>query len=228
MGRRLRDFVLSASMLIALNSPVFGEEKEADNGVNSLVEYHENIDYLNDKNNSSPLLQFILSPDRVHYSIGDHRNVKFLKGTDEEYNPLRFKLGFEYDSDFSVFNRFSITPFIGRLPESGRDYDVGTDFKFKKIVEGKKWNPFFYLGFGAIYIKKNLNEHKYKGNFNLNTGIGVEYKLDDGSALTFAFDYDHVSNGKKFWNTLRHLTPSANNEGNPGLNTFGLVIGYIF
>ncbi len=162
---------------------------------------------------------------RIHPSLGYHQNTQVLNGTDEKYDPLRISLGFEFDYDLWGFNKFKVAPFLG---EFQGDYDAGIDFKLKKIFEKKEISPYFYLGMGAIYMARNFEEHKYKLNFNLNAGVGLEYKLSENSALTFAVDLDHISMGKKIWNSLYYRTMHANNSGNPGFNTLGFVIGWIY
>ena len=192
MKNLLTKLALSASLLTALSSPVFGEENY-----------------------------------RIHSSVGYHKNVQILNGTDEKYNPFRFNLGFEFDKDASFFNKYEVSPFFGL--SDGR-YDFGIDFKLKKIFSQRNgfWSPFFYSGLGFIHLSKEFEEHKFKDNFNTSAGLGAEFRINKNLAWTLAADYGHISRGKKIWNSIKYRTTRADNEGNPGLNPFGIVVGLIY
>lgn len=168
------------------------------------------------------------TPDRYHPSIGYHENVQIFKGSEDEYNPIRFRFGFEFDEEIFLFNKYEISPFLGL--EDGR-YDFGIDFKLKKhfFQENSFLRPYAYFGLGLIHLSEELEEQKFKNNFDLNTGIGVEVRLGREWSLTVAADYEHISRGRKLWYYITHLTThGADNLGNPGLNIFGFVVGLIY
>ena len=78
-----------------------------------------------------------------------------------------------------------------------------------------RWTPYVEAGIGLIYTDFRVAGQGLNVNFNPQAGVGVEYALSSGSALTTALRLHHVSNG----NTYR---------ANRGINSALLMIGYLF
>ena len=78
-----------------------------------------------------------------------------------------------------------------------------------------RWKPFVEAGIGLIYTDFKVDGQGLRFNFNPQAGCGAEYELKNGSALTAALRFHHISNG----NT---------HEDNRGVNSAFLMIGYLF
>lgn len=163
---------------------------------------------------------------RIHPSIGYNKNIKFLNGAIENYNPLTLRFGLEFDKGFFGFNKFTITPFYSKI---GEDHDGGIDFGLKKIfLEDGSVSPYVHFDLGPTYTSKKLIEQYTNLNFNLGMGSGLEIKSSKNSGITLALIFDHRSNGKKAKNNLKETSFNGDNTGNPGFNTLGIFLGFIY
>ena len=79
----------------------------------------------------------------------------------------------------------------------------------------RQWLPYVEAGIGAIYTDLQVDGQGSRINFNPQLGIGFEYPLQLGGALTMGVRLHHISNG----NLLRE---------NRGVNSALLMIGYLF
>ncbi len=164
---------------------------------------------------------------RINPSISYRENIRFFEGALEDYNPLRFRLGFEFDDSdaFWFFNKYTLTPFFGKIQG---DYDVGFDYGLKRIFrEDSKIRPFIHSSMGIIYFDKELEEHKEKWNFHLNLEAGMEIELGEFD-LTTTFGLEHSSMGKKLKNNIIHRTTRGDNDGNPGIDSMYVSLGVIY
>jgi hypothetical protein len=77
------------------------------------------------------------------------------------------------------------------------------------------WTPYAEAGIGLIYTDFQLAGQGLRFNFNPQLGVGGEYSLADGGALSLALRLHHISNGNL-------------HEQNRGINSALLMIGYLF
>lgn len=77
------------------------------------------------------------------------------------------------------------------------------------------WTPYVEAGIGLIYTDFQVAGQGMRFNFNPQAGVGVEYALPGGAAVTTAVRLHHISNGKT-------------HHDNRGINLALLMIGYLF
>ena len=75
--------------------------------------------------------------------------------------------------------------------------------------------PYVEAGIGLIYTDFRVEGQGLRFNFNPQVGVGLEYALPKGGALTTALRFHHVSNGNLY-------------HENRGMNSALLMIGYLF
>ena len=75
--------------------------------------------------------------------------------------------------------------------------------------------PYVEAGIGLIYTDFQVEGQGLRVNFNPQLGVGGEYRLADGGALSLALRLHHLSNGKTY-------------QENRGINSALLMIGYLF
>lgn len=77
------------------------------------------------------------------------------------------------------------------------------------------WTPYVEAGIGLIYTDFRVEGQGLRFNFNPQAGVGFEYALPGGGALTTAVRLHHISNGNTY-------------KDNRGVNSALLMIGYLF
>ncbi len=77
------------------------------------------------------------------------------------------------------------------------------------------WLPYVEGGIGAIYTDFQVNGQGSRINFNPQLGIGVEYPLSSGGAMTVSLRLHHLSNANLM-------------DENRGVNSALLLVGYLF
>lgn len=77
------------------------------------------------------------------------------------------------------------------------------------------WTPYVEAGIGLIYSDFQVEDQGFRFNFNPQAGVGLEYALPSGAALTTAVRLHHISNG-------------GTHRNNRGVNSALLMIGYLF
>jgi hypothetical protein len=86
---------------------------------------------------------------------------------------------------------------IGNIVQPNQRMEFGITpigFKYNFTRLGCDISPYSNFGFGVIY--EPIGHHVQGSNFNfiLQTGLGVQYFLDDKTTLNFEYRYRHVSN----------------------------------
>ncbi len=77
------------------------------------------------------------------------------------------------------------------------------------------WTPYAEAGIGLIYTDFQVEGQGMRFNFNPQLGVGGEYALSGGGALSVALRLHHISNGNLY-------------KENRGINSALLMIGYLF
>ena len=77
------------------------------------------------------------------------------------------------------------------------------------------WVPYAEAGIGLIYTDFQIKDQGSRINFNPQLGVGLEYPLENGRALTLGLRLHHLSNG--------HLL-----KDNRGVNSALFQVGYLF
>jgi len=78
-----------------------------------------------------------------------------------------------------------------------------------------RWTPYIEGGIGLIYTDFQVEGQGLRVNFNPQLGAGVEYSLPDRGSMTLGLRLHHISNGNTY-------------EGNRGINSALIMIGYLF
>lgn len=82
-------------------------------------------------------------------------------------------------------------------------------FNFRHI------RPYGEAGIGIIYSGFRVEGQGLHVNFNPQFGLGIEVDTGDGSAIVLAARFHHISNGGTY-------------KDNRGVNSAGIMLGYIF
>jgi len=115
--------------------------------------------------------------------------------------------------------QYQLEPVIGiiTVPNGKAEYGLSfAGFKYNfTALESPRWSPYSNFGFGVIY--EPIGHHVQGTNFNfiLQTGIGVQYFLDEKHALNFQYRYRHISNA-----TIK--------LPNSSINSSFVLVGYSF
>lgn len=83
------------------------------------------------------------------------------------------------------------------------------------ILRVGSWLPYVEAGIGAIYTDFKVAGQGSRINFNPQLGIGAEYPLSTGAAVSLGLRLHHLSNGDLL-------------EDNRGVNSILLQLGYLF
>jgi len=166
------------------------------------------------------------------------------QGTDDRYVPTRYGVallaGNAYDPDniglVMVQGQMLVDydrVFWHAAPESLRlklevNGGVTTDGSYRALLSVNmmalnylnnfrigSWLPYVEAGIGAIYADFKVDGQGSRVNFNPQAGVGFEYPLQAGGAMTMGLRLHHISNG----NLLKD---------NRGVNSALLMIGYLF
>ncbi|PLX76803.1 MAG: acyloxyacyl hydrolase [Desulfuromonas sp.] len=81
--------------------------------------------------------------------------------------------------------------------------------------DARRWRPFLEAGIGLIYTEYRVEGQGLYLNFNPQAGAGVEFRRDNGQALSIALRLHHLSNGNLY-------------KDNRGVNSAFLMLGYLF
>jgi len=87
-------------------------------------------------------------------------------------------------------------------------------YSFDNFKMGR-WLPYAEAGIGVIYTDFQVEGQGSRINFNPQLGIGVEYPLSTGGAMTVGLRLHHLSNANLM-------------DENRGVNSALLLVGYLF
>jgi lipid A 3-O-deacylase len=100
-------------------------------------------------------------------------------------------------SFFRGLVQYQAEPVVGVITHPNGKVEAGLSFagfKYNFTSLESRWSPYSTFGFGAIYEPIG---HRVQGsdfNFIIQTGLGVEYFLDDKRAINVQYRYRHISN----------------------------------
>ena len=93
--------------------------------------------------------------------------------------------------------QYQAEPVVGVITHPNGKVEAGLSFagfKYNFTALQSRWSPYSTFGFGAIYEPIG---HRVQGtdfNFIIQTGLGVQYFLDDKRAINVQCRYRHISN----------------------------------
>lgn len=93
--------------------------------------------------------------------------------------------------------QYQLEPVVGLITVPNQRAEFGLSavgFKYNFTALENRWLPYSSFGFGTIY--EPIGHHVQGTNFNfiLQTGLGVEYFLDEKHAINVQYRYRHISN----------------------------------
>jgi hypothetical protein len=93
--------------------------------------------------------------------------------------------------------QYQIEPVIGYIAVPNQRMEFGLSFagfKYNFTALESRWSPYSNFGFGVIY--EPIGRHVQGSNFNfiIQTGVGVQYFMDEHTAITVQYRYRHISN----------------------------------
>ena len=100
--------------------------------------------------------------------------------------------------------QFALEPFYSYVWNPDTNMEIGNNFVIKAgiLPQGMKFQPYFKLGAGLIYISQHTREQSTHFNFNEYAGLGAHYFFKKDIAFTLEYRYRHISNaGIKHPNT---------------------------
>lgn len=93
--------------------------------------------------------------------------------------------------------QYQIEPVIGLITVPNQRAEFGLSaagFKYNFTALENRWMPYSNFGFGVIYEPIGHHVQGTDFNFILQTGVGVEYFLDEKRAINIQYRYRHISN----------------------------------
>jgi lipid A 3-O-deacylase len=121
-------------------------------------------------------------------------------------------------SFFRGLIQYQLEPVVGVITHPNGKAEAGLSFAGFKYnftgLEGR-WSPYSSFGFGVIYEPIGHNVQGTDFNFIIQTGVGVQYFLDEKHAINLQYRYRHISNA-----TIR--------EPNSSINSSFILAGFSF
>ncbi len=114
--------------------------------------------------------------------------------------------------------QYQLEPVIGDItvPNGKAEFGVSlAGFKYNFTALESRWSPYSNFGFGVIYEPIGHHVQGTDFNFIIQTGVGLQYFIDEKHALNFQYRYRHISNA-----TIK--TP------NSSINSSFVLVGFSF
>jgi lipid A 3-O-deacylase len=93
--------------------------------------------------------------------------------------------------------QYQAEPVVGVITHPNGKVEAGLSFagfKYNFTALQSRWSPYSTFGFGGIYEPIGHNVQGSDFNFIIQTGLGVQYFLDDKRAINIQYRYRHISN----------------------------------
>jgi lipid A 3-O-deacylase len=100
-------------------------------------------------------------------------------------------------SFFRGLIQYQAEPVIGVITHPNGKLEAGLSFAgFKYNFTGleSRWSPYSTFGFGCIYEPIGHHVQGTDFNFIVQTGLGVQYFIDEKRAINVQYRYRHISN----------------------------------
>jgi opacity protein-like surface antigen len=93
--------------------------------------------------------------------------------------------------------QYQLEPVVGYISKPNQKMEAGLSFagfKYNFTALESRWSPYSNFGFGVIY--EPIGHHVQGSDFNfiIQTGVGVQYFLDEKNAINVQYRYRHISN----------------------------------
>ncbi len=93
--------------------------------------------------------------------------------------------------------QYQLEPVVGVITHPNGKVEAGASFlgfKYNFTALHSRWSPYSNFGFGLIYEPIGHNVQGTDLNFIIQTGVGVEYFIDERHAINMQYRYRHISN----------------------------------
>jgi len=114
--------------------------------------------------------------------------------------------------------QYQFEPVIGLMTSPSAKFDIGASligFKYNFTGLGSRISPHADFGFGVIYEPVDRRVQGTSFNFLLQTGLGVQYFVNDKTAVNVSYRYRHISN-------------AGIKQPNSGINSNFVLVGMSF
>lgn len=114
--------------------------------------------------------------------------------------------------------QYQLEPVIGYMAEPNQRMEFGLSFagfKYNFTALESRWSPYSNFGFGVIYEPIGHHVQGSNLNFIIQTGVGVQYFIDDKNAINIQYRYRHISNAS-------YRSP------NSSINSSFILVGWSF
>lgn len=114
--------------------------------------------------------------------------------------------------------QYQLEPVIGYMAQPNQKVEFGLSavgFKYNFTALESRWSPYSNFGFGVIY--EPIGHHVQGSDFNfiIQTGVGVQYFLDEKNAVNVQYRYRHISNANY-------------RDPNSSINSSFILVGWSF
>ena len=93
--------------------------------------------------------------------------------------------------------QYQLEPVVGviTVPNGKAEFGLSfAGFKYNFTAREDRWLPYSNFGFGVIYEPIGHHVQGTDFNFIIQTGLGVQYFLDEKRAINIQYRYRHISN----------------------------------
>jgi len=114
--------------------------------------------------------------------------------------------------------QYQCEPVLGQITKPNGRMEFGLSFagfKYNFTSLNSRWSPYSNFGFGMIYEPIGHHVQGTNLNFILQTGVGLQYFLDEKNALNVQYRYRHISN-------------ATMELPNSSINSSFVLVGYSF
>jgi len=113
--------------------------------------------------------------------------------------------------------QFQVEPFINFVSQPKQNLETGISFWFKMgiLPETSRFQPYFKLGTGIVYLTQHTREQATQFNFTEQAFLGMHYYFNKNTAFT-------LEGG------IRHLSNASLKSPNHGINSYAVLTGITY
>ncbi len=141
---------------------------------------------------------------------GNHNLIPFSIAFNFNLKNLTQKINFKP----RALMQFQLEPFLSLVTRPDNNIETGASFWLKMglLPETSKFQPYFKLGAGLLYMTQHTREQATQFNFTEQLALGMHYYFCKNTALTLEGRWRHLSNS-----SIKHP--------NHGINTYFVLTG---
>ena len=123
---------------------------------------------------------------------GDYNLIPFIVAFNFNLKNLTSKINFKPQS----LLQFQVEPFLNPVINPDNNIETGVSFWLKMglLPETSKFQPYFKLGAGLLYMTQHTREQSTQFNFTEQLALGMHYYFCKNTAITLEGRWRHLSN----------------------------------